>query len=106
MQREVAAREIDRRRREIDAGDAGAAAREAHEIGADAAADFEQFLIAEAVEVDQARQVMQLVEPIVVEVVEELARADRLRGHLQIVDALVPVVLNRVDHNPLSVQCP
>ena len=66
--------------------------------------DFEQPLAAEGVEVHQLRQVVQLVEPIVVEIVEELPGADRLVGHLQIVDALVPVALNRVDHRA-SVLC-
>ena len=61
--------------------------------------DFEQCLAAIAGEVHQPRQVVQLVEAVFVEVVEELARPDRLVGHLEVVDPRVPVVLNRVDHN-------
>ena len=52
---------------------------------------LEHALAAKAVEVDQSRQVVQLVEAVVVEIVEELARAHRVGGHLEIVDARVPV---------------
>ena len=102
---EVLPRQIDRRLRQVDAGDDRAAAREADEIGADAAADFEQRLAAIAVEVHEPRQVMELVEPIVVEIVEELQRPDRAVGHLEVVDPRVPVALNRVDHGAPIVQC-
>ena len=44
VQLEVLARKIDRRLRQVDAGDARAALREAHQVGADAATDFEQPL--------------------------------------------------------------
>ena len=53
--------------------------------------DPEPHCACEAVEIDQARQVVQLVEAIVVEIVEELAGAHRMSGHLEIVDAGVPV---------------
>ena len=102
VQQEILARKIDRRRREVDAGDPGAAAREAHQIGADAAADLEQPLAAKPGKVDQLRQVTELVEAVLVEVVEERQGADRLVGHLQVVDAMVPVALYLVDHHPLS----
>ena len=39
---------------------------------------------------------MQLVEPVLVEIVEELARTDRLFGHLQVVDPLVPVAVSSI----------
>ena len=71
--REVLSGERDRRRREIDAGDERAALREAHEIGAGAAADFEHALAAIAVEVHEPQQVVQLLEMILVEIGEEAA---------------------------------
>ncbi len=71
--REVLAGQRDRRRREIDAGDERAALREAREIGAGAAADFEHTLAAVAVEVDEPQQVVQLLEVILVEIGEEAA---------------------------------
>ena len=46
--------------------------REPHQIGADSTADLDQDLIPEAREIDNARQVGELVEAIVVKVVEEL----------------------------------
>ena len=73
--REVLSGQRDRRRREIDAADDGAALREAGEIGAGAAADVEHTLAAIAVEVDEPQQVMQLLEVILVEIGEE-ARGD------------------------------
>ena len=80
-----------------------AAAGEAGQVGADAASHFEQPLAGEAAEVDELGQVAQLVEAIVVEIGEELAAAHRMRGHLEIVDALVPVAADLIGgHSPLS----
>ena len=42
---------------------------------------------------------MQLVEAVVVEIIEERFRADRVVGHFEIVNTVVPVVGNRVDHS-------
>ena len=79
-------------------GDLRAAARKPDQVGADAAADFQQPLTAKRRKVDQRRQVMQLVEAIVIEIVEKFFGADRGLGHLEVVDPLVPVALNRVNH--------
>ena len=78
MKREVPPRQLDRRLGEVEAGDAGAALGKAEEIGADTAADLQQSLPPERAEVDELRQITQLVESIVVEIVEEGFRADRL----------------------------
>ena len=90
--REVLARQRDRRRGQIDAGDERAASGEPDEIGAGAAADVEHALAAIAVEVDQPQQMVQLLEVVLIEVGEEPRRADRMRRDLEIVDVLVPVV--------------
>ena len=94
---EIGARQVDGRRREIDADHAGAALGEPRQIDAGAAADFEHAASAIAVEVDQAQQVVQLLEMVLVEVVEEPARADRMRRDLQVVDVLVPVLADAID---------
>ena len=95
--REVGARQLDRRRREIDAGDVGAAFGEPREIDAGAAADFEDRRPAVAVEVDEPQQVVQLLEVILVEIVEEPARSDRMPRDLEVVDVPVPVGADVVD---------
>ena len=92
--REVLPRQRDGRRRQVDAGDDGAAPGEADEIGAGAAADVEHAAAAIAVEVDQPQQMVQLLEVILIEIGEEARRADRVRGDLEIVNVLVPVVAN------------
>ena len=63
---------------EVDAGDARAAFREPREVDAGAAADFENRSAAVAVKVDEPQQVMELFEVILVEIVEEAARTDRM----------------------------
>ena len=90
--REILARQRDRGRRQIDAGDDRAAARETHQIGAGAAADFEHAPAAVAVEVDEPQQVVQLLEMILIEIGEEARRADRMRRDLEIVNVPVPVL--------------
>ncbi len=54
-------------------------------------------LPAVAVEVDQPQQMMQLLEVILIEIVEEPARADRMPGDLEIVDVPFPVGADFVD---------
>ena len=90
--REVLPRQRDRRRRQVDAGDDGAALGEPDEIGAGAAADVEHAAAAIPVEVDQPQQVVQLLEVVLVEIGEEPRRPDRVRRDLEIVNVLVPVV--------------
>ena len=65
---------------------------EAHQIGANAATNLEHALAGEAREVHDLREIVELVEAVGVEIVEEGARADRLTRHLEIVDAVIPVV--------------
>ena len=64
--------------RQVDAGDARAALGEPREIHAGAAADFEHRPAAVAVEVHEPQQVVELFEMILIEIVEEAARADRM----------------------------
>jgi hypothetical protein len=88
---EIRARERDRALRDIDAGDPGASPGEPHEIDARAAADVEHTPPRQIVEGDEAQQVMQLVEVVLVEVVEEPGRAGRMPRDREIVNMVVPV---------------
>jgi hypothetical protein len=88
---EVATGEIDRDGREVDAGDAGAGAGEAGQVDAGATADLEQVAAAVAGKIDDARQVVELVEAVAVQLLEEFGRAYRVRGDLEIMNVLVPV---------------
>ena len=94
---EVGPRERDRRLGEVDAGDQRAAAGEPREVHAGAAAHFENPASAISVEVDEAQQVMELLEVILIEIVEEPARPDRMLRDLEIVDVPLPVRANVVD---------
>src|SRR5688500_17363087 len=98
VQGKILAGKIDRRLRQVDARHSRAAACKPDQVGADAAAHFEQPPIPERRKVHQHGQVMQLVEAVVVEIVKECLRADFGVGHLEVVDPLVPVALNGVDH--------
>ena len=98
VQLEILRGQVDGCLRQVHAGDPRAASREPHQVGADAAAGFEHRLPAEAAEIDELRQVVQFVEAVVVQIVEEFQRADRLVGHFEIVNPRVPVALNRVNH--------
>ena len=91
---EVPPGERDGRFRQVDAEDPRAAAGEPHEVGADAAPDLDQTLPLVATKVDHLGQIGKLVEPVIVELVEKRPRPDRLGGHFQIVDPLVPVGAN------------
>ena len=76
--REVGAGQLDRGRGEIDAGDDRAAFGEPGQVDAGAAADFENRSAAVAVKVHEPQQVMELFEMVLIEIVEEAARADRM----------------------------
>ena len=89
---EVRLRKRDGRRSEIDAGHLGASLREARQIDAGAAADFEHRPASIAVEVDEPQQVVELFEVVLVEIVEESTRADRMTRDLEVVDVPFPVV--------------
>ncbi len=75
----------------------GAALGEPREVDAGAAADFENRSAAVAVKVDEPQQVMELFEMILVEIVEEAARSDRMLRDLEVVNVLVPVRAHLVD---------
>ena len=77
--------------------DLGAAFGKPREIHAGAAADLEHRSAAPAVKVHEPQQVVKLFEVILIEVVEEAARADRMPRDLEIVDVPFPVFANLVD---------
>ena len=88
-------RQRDRRRRQVHAGDDRRPLGEPHQVGPGAAADVEHPLAAIGVEVDQPRQVVQLLEVVLIEIGEELPRARTgWRADVEIVDVVVPVVAN------------
>lgn len=91
---EVLSRERDRRRRQIDAGDQRATLRKAGEIGARPTPDFEHAATGVAIEVDEAEQVMEFFEVILVQIGEEAGRSDGMRCDLEIVNVTVPVLAN------------
>ncbi len=91
---EVPPGERDRRFRQVDAEHPRAAAGEPHEVGANAAPDFDQTLSLVATKIDHLWQIGELVESVIVELVEKRPRPDRLGGHFQVVDPLVPVGAN------------
>ena len=90
----ILARQLERGLRKIDPGRDGAALREAHEISANPAADLEERLSPIAVEIHQPGKVTKLVEPVQVELVEELLRPRSMASHLEVMDPLVPVSLD------------
>ena len=91
---EVRARQFNRRRGEIYSRDDRAAARESRQVGAGPAPDLEDPLAAPSIEVDQAQQVMQLLEMVLIQIAEEPRRPDGMRGDLEIVNMVIPVRTN------------
>ncbi len=63
---------------EIDPGDFGAAAGEANQIDTGAATDFEHAFALVGIEIDEAQQVVQLVEVVLVEIGKESWAAGRV----------------------------
>lgn len=76
---------------EIDAYALRAASREARQVDSRAAPDVENPPPAPAVEVDESREMMQLLEMVFVEVGKESRRAGGMLRNLQIVNVLVPI---------------
>ena len=66
-------------------------AREADQIGAGAASDLEHAAPAKLIERYQPRQMMQLLEMILLEIGEEAGRARRMRRDVEVVNVRVPV---------------
>ena len=65
--------------------------READQIGAGAASDLEHAAPAELIERHEPRQMVQLLEVILLEIGEEAGRAGRMRRDVEIVNVRVPV---------------
>ena len=92
--REVLRRERDGRRREVDARDARAVARETDEIGAGAASDLEHPAAAVLIERHQPRQMVQLFEMVLLEIGKKSGRARRMRRDVEVVNVCIPVRAN------------
>ncbi len=91
---DVLARQRNGRVRDVDAGHPRAAARKPHQIHSRPAADVEHGLAGQPVKWHQAKQMMELVEVVFVEIVEEPGRTRLMTRDRQIVDVLVPVTAN------------
>src|SRR5215213_2145468 len=89
---EVLSRERDRGARKVHTGHDRTATRKAHEVGAGAAANFEDAFAVVAVEIHQPKQVVQLLEVILIEILEKARGADGMCRDLEVVYVLVPVV--------------
>ena len=82
-------------RGQIYAGHERAAAREPRRVVADAATDVENRPPRMAAEVDDSRQVVQLLEAVFFDLPEELSRAGLALRDFPIVDVIVPIVAYR-----------
>ena len=91
LEREVLRRERDRGRCEVDAGGPGAMTYERDQIGAGAASDLQNAAPAELIERHEPRQMVQLLEVILLEIGEEAGRAGRMGRDVEIVNVCVPV---------------
>jgi hypothetical protein len=108
--REILPGKANGRLRHVHSRDASAATGEAHEIDARSTAHLQNVAAPEPVERDERQQMMELLEVILVEVLEEAGRPDRVRRDREIVDMGVPVgpdppvqragQLRRVRHDP------
>ena len=88
---EIGTSERDGRVRQVDAGDVGASFREPRQVDSGPASHFENVFPPAAVEWHELEQMMELLEMIVIEVVEEAARSNRMFRDLEIVNVMVPV---------------
>jgi hypothetical protein len=93
---EIRLRETDRGRGQIDACDACASPGKPGQIYASAASDLEDPQPAVAFEVHEPEQVVELLEMVLIEIVEESARPDRVPRDLEIVYVLFPVLADCV----------
>jgi glycerol-3-phosphate dehydrogenase len=94
FEREVLSGKTDRRGGKIDAGGSGAVARKAEQIGSRSASHFEHATSPELMERNQARQMVQLLEVILLEIGKESWRAGGMARDVQIVYVGVPVGAN------------
>ena len=74
---------------------ARAVSREADQIGSGATSDFEHAAAAVAAKGNQASQMMELLEMVLLEVGEKSRRAGRMPRDLEIVDVRFPVLAHR-----------
>src|SRR4029077_10283462 len=78
----------------VDTGAPPPAPGETSQVDGRPAADFKNHSAAIAVKVHEPEQVMQLFEVVLVEVVEETARTDRMPRDLEVGNVLIPVRAN------------
>jgi hypothetical protein len=93
---EVRPGQLDCGRSQVHARDASAALRKSRQVDGGATSDFEDLLAAMGVELDEAQQVMKLLEMVVIEIVKESARSDGMPCDLEIVNVLFPIGPNFV----------
>ncbi len=93
---EIRLREADRGRGQVDARHACASPGKPGQVHARAAPDLEDPAAAVAFEVHEPEQVVELLEMVLIEVVEESARADRMPRDLEIVYVPFPVLADCV----------
>ena len=91
FQRKVLRCERDRGRCEVDAGDLRAMTREPNQVGARSASDLKDATPAKLVERHEPRQMVQLLEMILLEVGEEAGRSGRVGRDVEVVNVRVPV---------------
>jgi hypothetical protein len=88
---EVRLCQLDCRRGQIHTSDVRAPTRKTREVDARAATDLENRAATISVEVDEPQQMVQLLEVVLIEVVEETTRADRVARDFEVVNVLFPV---------------
>ena len=91
---EVLACQRNRRVRQVDTGDDGAAPRETRQVGPGTATDLQDTFTPVALEVHEAQQVVQLFEMILIEILKEARAANRMVRDFEIVNVPVPVRAN------------
>ncbi len=94
---EIGTGELYCRGRQVHTGDVRAAFCETGQVDGGAAAHFENAFPPAAVERHELEQVMELLEVILIEVIEESARSNRVAGDFKIVDVTVPIRADLLD---------
>jgi len=89
--------EPDGRRSDIDSEGPRPTAGESRKIDTRTAADLEHGAPTVAAEVDQPGQMVKLLEMVLLKIIEEAPRSDRVPRDIEIVDVSLPVAANFVD---------